>query len=62
MFQDLLRDSLNLLLSRLDPYMFFNHSASPVIQLQSQLPSVLLMPRKVLYSFPYTVHSTVSLT
>ncbi|XP_066370730.1 ABC transporter A family member 7-like [Miscanthus floridulus] len=47
MYQDLLQDLLNLLLSRLDLYMFFNHNASPVLQLQSQLPSVLLMPRKV---------------
>lgn len=51
MYQDLLQDLLNLLLSRLDLYMFFNHNASRVLQLQSQLPSVLLIPRKVLYSF-----------
>lgn len=51
MYQDLLRGSLNLLLSRIDPYMFFNHSATPVIQFQFQFLLVLLIPGKVLYSF-----------
>ncbi len=58
MYRVLIQASLNPLLSQIDPYMFLDLNAKPVIQLQSPLRLVILIFGKV--KFLLCIASTVS--